>query len=90
MDKDHPRVRSGRTADDLYADMREAAQEIPLLLRQDLKVFSMIEVGFQQTLPGEIEVPPLKGPGIGIHLSAPRHVLQRRNERTRSWRSLAP
>lgn len=47
VDKDHSRVRSGRTADDLLADMREAAQSIPLLLHQNLKVFSMIEVGFQ-------------------------------------------
>ncbi|MBA2535087.1 MAG: helix-turn-helix transcriptional regulator, partial [Rubrobacter sp.] len=55
---------------------------IPLMLRQDLKVFSMIEVGFQQTLPGEIESPPLKGPGVGMHLSAPRRLVQQRNERT--------
>ncbi|MBA2713658.1 MAG: hypothetical protein H0U55_08925, partial [Rubrobacteraceae bacterium] len=77
------RGRSGRVKNAVHADTREAAREIPLLQRQNLEVFSMIEVGRQWILPGEIESPPLKGPGVGMHLSAPRRLLQQRNERTR-------
>ncbi len=54
-----------------YATTREAAREIPRLQAQNFKVFRMIEVGHQRTLPGESEVLPLKGPAVAMHLNAP-------------------
>jgi hypothetical protein len=41
-DKDHSRVRFGRTAGDTGVALREEALATPLMLEQNLKIFSMI------------------------------------------------
>nr|MBA2344318.1 helix-turn-helix transcriptional regulator [Rubrobacter sp.] len=82
MGANRSRSSSGRAENGEYATTREAAREIPRLQAQNFKVFRMIEVGHQRTLPGESEVLPLKGPAVAMHLNAPHRMLQRRNERT--------
>lgn len=75
--------RFGRAADDIGADLRKGRPETPILQAREIKVFDAIEVARLRLLPGEVEVLPLDGHQVNVHLSsAPHHLVQRRNERT--------
>ena len=64
------------------ANLREGRPETPVLEARELKVFGAIEVGHLRLLAGEVELLPLDGHLVNVHLSGPNHVVQRRNERT--------
>ena len=62
--------------------MRKGRPETPILGARELKVFGAIEVGHLRLLPGEVELLPIAGHLVNVHLSVPHHLVQRRNERT--------
>ena len=81
-DADRSQDRSGRAADDVRADLRKSRPETPILGARELKVFGAIEVGHLRLLAGEVELLPLDGHLVNVHLSVPHHLVQRRNGRT--------
>jgi AraC family transcriptional regulator len=62
--------------------LREGVPEVPVLRSRELKVFGAIEVAHHWLLPGEIELLPFEGHLVNLHLSAPHHLVQQRNEHT--------
>ena len=67
--------------DSALVDLHEGVPYTGLRSRE-LKVFGAIEVAHHRILPGEVETLPFKGHLVNLHLSAPHHLVQRRNGHT--------
>ena len=79
----HSRSRYGHVANGSQAGLREARPETPLLRSREIKVLGAIEVAHHRLLPGEVELLPIDGHQVNVHLSsAAHHLVQQRNERT--------
>jgi AraC family transcriptional regulator len=78
----HSRNRHGHAADGAPVGLREGVPEVPALRSRELEVLGAIEVAHHWLLPGEIELLPFKGHLVNLHLSAPHHLVQKRNEHT--------
>ncbi len=77
----HARSRYEHTADEVPVGLREGVPDKGIRSRE-LKILGTLELGHHWLLPGEIETQPFRGHMVNLHLSAPHHLLQRRNGRT--------
>lgn len=77
----HTRSRYEHTADEVPVGLREGVPDTGIRSRE-LKILDTLEVGHHWLLPGEIETQPFRGHLVNLHLSAPHHLVQRRNGRT--------